>query len=640
MKNKQPFSKTHPDLAAEAVGLDASAVTAGSNTVAKWRCSSGHIWETAIKNRTRGSGCPYCAGKAVLVGFNDLATTHPDLAEQANGWDPKTLSAGSNKVREWTCRFGHSWSTPIAERALRPGNCPVCSGKVVLIGFNDLATTHPELAAQADGWDPTTVTAGSGKRLLWKCPEGHEWVASVGHRSSGTGCPACSGNSVLKGFNDLATTHPEIATQADGWDPTTVIAGSSRREKWKCAVGHLWEIPVSSRTGPRSAGCPFCANKAVLPGFNDLATTHPEIATQADGWDPTTVTAGSHHKRGWICEQGHRWTAQVGQRSRLESGCPYCSGMRPIVGFNDLATVRPELAAQADGWDPTTVTASSNHKRGWICEQGHRWTAVVASRNSGRSCPFCANKAVLPGFNDLATVRPELAAQADGWDPTTVTAGSGAKKLWKCHLGHTWSASPHNRGSEGVDLGCPYCAGKAVLVGFNDLATTRPEIASEADGWDPTTVTAGSNVKRRWQCTEGHSWTAQVGNRGLRGSGCPSCAQFGFDPNKPAWIYLLCRDHDELLQIGITNDPERRLKKHSRGNWYALDLVGPIDGHTAREVEQAFLKHLDSCSIPRASAFSDPFDGYTEAWRREDLDISMISEIQNLVRKWEDKRDH
>ena len=35
-------------------------------------------------------------------------------------------------------------------------------------GVNDLATLHPELAAEADGWDPSEVRAGSGKKLRWK----------------------------------------------------------------------------------------------------------------------------------------------------------------------------------------------------------------------------------------------------------------------------------------------------------------------------------------------------------------------------------------------------------------------------------------------------------------------------------------
>ena len=50
---------------------------------------------------------------------------------------------------------------------------------------------------------------------------------------------------------------------------------------------------------------------------------------------------------------------------------------------------------------------------------------------------------------------------------------------WKCELGHEYEASPNGRASRG--RGCPYCKNQKVLVGYNDLNTIYPEIASE---WD------------------------------------------------------------------------------------------------------------------------------------------------------------
>ena len=49
----------------------------------------------------------------------------------------------------------------------------------ILIGFNDLQTTHPELAKEADGWDPRTVVAGSNEKYLWRCPDGHLYPMSL-----------------------------------------------------------------------------------------------------------------------------------------------------------------------------------------------------------------------------------------------------------------------------------------------------------------------------------------------------------------------------------------------------------------------------------------------------------------------------
>ena len=320
-----------------------------------------------------------------------------------------------------------------------------------------LAETHPELASQANGWDPATVVAGSGRKLSWRCEHGHTWNAVVTNRVRGTGCPTCSGRIPSSGMNDLATTNPELAAQADGWDPTAVLAFSHRKMNWKCDLGHQWAASVADRSSGR--GCPFCANRRVLVGFNDLATTNPELASQADGWDPTTVVAFSNRKVQWKCSKGHTWRAWIGNRTK-GSGCPVCSGRTASSGFNDLATTHPELAAQADGWDPTTVVAGSDMKLPWKCELDHCWIARVGERSSGQGCPYCANRSVLSGFNDLATTNPELAAQADGWDPTTIFANTSAKLTWRCPEGHVWESSANNR-SQGKS--CPVCA----VHGFN-----------------------------------------------------------------------------------------------------------------------------------------------------------------------------
>ena len=104
-----------------------------------------------------------------------------------------------------------------------------------------------------------------------------------------------------------------------------------------------------------------------------LAETHPELAAQADGWDPTTVRPGSHQILAWRCPVGHSWDAQVKSRALNENGCPYCSGFKAQSGVNDLATTHPDLAKQADGWDPTTVTSQTHKSVNWKCSLGHKW---------------------------------------------------------------------------------------------------------------------------------------------------------------------------------------------------------------------------------------------------------------------------
>ena len=335
----------------------------------------------------------------LVPGVNDLATTNPELASQAYGWDPTTVTQGSNGIKEWWCEKGHAFHSSIKNRALSGNSCGVCNNRQVLVGYNDLATTHPSVAAQAYGWDPKTVPRGSNDKKLWWCEKGHTFTATIYQRARGTGCAVCRGLQIHIGFNDLASTYPEIAAQAFGWDPKTVTKASHSKKTWRCKSGHNYLATVAGRT--RGGGCPYCSGKAVLVGVNDLKTTHPEIAAQAIGWDPTSVSAGSNKKREWLCEkQGHPPYVSHVYRRVSGDGCPVCRGLVVVSGVNDLEYLFPGVAKEACGWDPKTVTPKSNKLNKWCCQKcGHTWQASVYNRTPPTSsgCPKCCESGFNPG---------------------------------------------------------------------------------------------------------------------------------------------------------------------------------------------------------------------------------------------------
>lgn len=618
-----------PDLVDEAL-FDAALVHSGSHSKVRWRCKSGHEYEAVVKSRVAGSGCPYCANKAVLAGFNDLATLRPDLAAEAT-FDATTVTAGSNKKLGWRCRLGHEWVTTVAERSSGSG-CPYCSGNRTLAGFNDLATKRPDLASEAV-FDATTVTSGSKKKLPWRCSDGHTWRASPQQRNSGSGCPVCAKRGLHSGVTDLATNHPELVAQAL-FDATTVTAGSHKKMPWRCEKGHQWEAEVASRAAGR--GCPFCSGNRVLPGFNDLQSKYPDIAAEAL-FDASQVNAYAKKKLPWRCKRGHEWEAQVTSRTSGGKGCPYCSSRLLSIGESDLASRFPDIASEAL-FDPTSVSAFSSARKRWRCSLGHEWEAQVSSRTNGSGCPFCSGNRVLPGFNDLATTHPELSKQAL-FDPTSVTKGSHKQLPWRCDLGHEWQAVVSNRA--GNDAGCVYCTGRKALPGFNDLASQYPPLAKEAL-FDATQVTTGSRKKGLWRCSEGHEWTAPVSER-VSGHGCPSCAKYGFNPDQPAWLYLLRHEDWDMLQIGITNNVPRRMREHGKNGWTALDVRGPMDGQLAQDLERdliAFLRSGKGLDLSPSSPSRVDYRGKPgkkgEAWRAEEYRVPRISELVNDLGQWQD----
>ena len=517
-----------------------------------WICEKGHSWQANPHNRAAGKGCPYCAGRKVIAGFNDLASQRPELLKE---WDyerngilrPDGVTVSSGKKAWWLCEKGHSWEAVVASRSAGCG-CPYCAGKKVLPGYNDLLTLRPDLVKEWDygkneGLQPEEVTCGSEKRVWWKCQAGHSWKTGISNRVRGTGCPYCKNRKIAAGENDLAALRPDLLKE---WDyeknkdvrPDQVTPGSGKKIWWKCQNGHSWQAPVHDRQAGQR--CPYCINKRVWPGFNDFASICPELLSEWDyernnGIQPEDVTVSSGKKVWWHCRNGHIWQASPHDRGKGQ-GCPYCNGHYVLPGYNDLATVRPDLLQE---WDlnrnllhsPDHLSPGSNAMVWWVGKKGHSWRISPNHRSRGSGCPYCANKKVLPGYNDLATLRPDLIVS---WDyeknspltPEQVTEKSKKRAWWICEKGHSWRTIISNRTHHG--RGCPYCAGQKVLPGENDLMTLKPEIAKE---WDyekngqltPDMVMPGSGHKAWWKCKKGHSWQAVIGSRAL--NGCPYCSE-------------------------------------------------------------------------------------------------------------------
>ena len=361
-----------------------------------------------------------------------------------------------------------------------------------------------------------------------------------------------------------------------------------------------------------------------VPGVNDLATKRPDLAAQAHGWDPGQVSFGSAKKLDWVCQAGHVFVQSVTNRTSSQaSGCPYCANKAVLKGYNDFRTKFPEIAKEAKGWDPSYVLPGNETKRRWVCPRGHEYWASAEKRSIGRGCSVCAGKQVIAGKTDLATKFPAIAAEADGWEPSEFSPHSNKKVSWVCskHPDHRWQEKINNRTSNGH--GCPICSNQKLLTGFNDLETINPELAAEANGWDPSLVFPSAKASRSWKCKKcGYVWEATINSRcGTKesgdGSGCPICAETGFNRGKEGWMYLMNRPGEQ--QFGISNVLERRLAQHAREGWQEQDRIGPFDGEDIWMCEVAvkvWLKNqVGTIGLTR------------ETWSTTDLEVQTLKEL-------------
>ena len=256
--------------------LTSKNVASNSNKNVWWRCNKDHEWKSPVSNRSKGSGCPYCAGQRVTEGTS-LAVRNPNLAKEwhptKNGkLTPKDVMFGAGRKVWWQCNKGHEWEAKLNNRK-HGRNCPYCSNKRAGED-NCLSIKNPKLAKE---WNttkngaltPQNVLPGTNKKVWWQCQNGHEWQAVISHRTRGSGCPYCYNNhrrNRVYATNEtcLARVNSVLAKE---WHPTKngkltpkdVLPFSNKKVWWECFSGHEWATTVNHRSNGR--GCPYCSGR-------------------------------------------------------------------------------------------------------------------------------------------------------------------------------------------------------------------------------------------------------------------------------------------------------------------------------------------------------------------------------------------
>lgn len=391
---------------------------------------------------------------------------------------------------------------------------------------------------------------------------------------------------VIAGWNDMATTHPDLAKECMD-DPTKYQAGTHKVLRWKCRVcPHEWPSSGNHRLycaykGSGNTGCGVCSNRVLLKGWNDMATTHPELAKECLD-DPTEYIAGTNVYLRWRCSKCKKeWKATGDNRTTSGHGCWDCGQIqsaktRTVSTYEEsLAFHRPDLVIEYRGsQDPKTVFLHSGQTFDWQCGKcGRIYPATVNNRTA---------------------------------------CGSGCKKCWLKSSGRM-----HRE--------------KKIISEYKDsFAFHRPEMVKWYRGkQDPKTVYLKSNQRFFWiclSCKKEHETTVFTK---MNGSGfCNNCKKCGHNKSKPSFFYLLCRPG--MLKFGIMNVSTNRLKTHKKNGWEILDKV-EMAGSSARAMENEIKRRLREIGIftgPRV--FQKKFDGWLETFQEADL---YVRSIRGLCRK-------
>ena len=348
----------------------------------------------------------------------------------------------------------------------------------------------------------------------------------------------------------------------NGEIPLDLTFGSRKEYYWICPNGHSYTKKVCERTS-KNQGCRYCANKALLRGYNDLQTRHSDLA---DEWDyekneksPSEVLYCSNKVAYWICPKGHSYEKKIFARTYRGAGCLYCANKVVLKGFNDLQTRCSDLAKE---WDyekneksPSEVLYCTDKRAHWICSKcGYKWVAKVDERSKyGKTgCPRCAGLYGLTHMDAcklLEENNPNIELNSTFINLTTPVSF----KCKKC--GYEWST----RYSKKVLLGKTHCAGcqgiahKSNAVFIKELKEVFPTII---------TLEPYSNNRTliKCQCSIcGNIWSAKPNNL-LHGHGCKKCA------DKQSAIKRTISEKDFLNRVNEVNPFVNVLGKYEKAS--------------------------------------------------------------------------
>ena len=338
-----------------------------------------------------------------------------------------------------------------------------------------LADLYPDVAKEwhptlNGNLKPTDVRPKSGKLVWWRCSKGHEWQARICHRTyDRCRCPQCSGKLVIKGENDLQTTHPEIAkewhpTKNGDLKPTDVRHGSSKRVWWKCSRGHEWKAMIHYRTYGNS-GCPYCVANGTSYGEQFIYWSFKQLypdntvnrfktsnKVEYDIYIPSIRLA--------IEYSGEFWHSNSIDKDIHKKQLAEKSNVRFIDIIEDIKLV--DMIVEHNHFE---YNSRNNQDDSLICivtaiiqQYGHSASEIDFDLVKQQATEYSKGK--IEYEKSLEYTHPNIAKE---WHPTLngdlkptdITHGSNKKVWWKCSVcGHEWQAIVVHR----VDgRGCKKC---------------------------------------------------------------------------------------------------------------------------------------------------------------------------------------
>lgn len=387
-------------------------LTCGSSKGVWWRCERGHCWKTAVSNRNRGHGCPYCSGRFAIKGVNDLQTQNPILASEWNyekngDLTPEKVTYSSNKKVWWKCKNGHEWIASISNRHKKRG-CPFCS-KYRHVSLPE-KTIYYYLSKVFDIEENKKID--NQYELDLYIPSlnlGIEYDGRVWHKDVNRDIRKdnlCQNRGIklirVREFGLVEYDTSAFVIKSTTFDSELNFMNLIMRELISC-INTIYNLDIRLDIDIDRDYYAILSQIEMYEDENSLAKQYPEVAKE---WNydkngrltPEMVSKGSGKRVWWICEKGHEWKTAINNRTNElnKNQCPYCQKKKTIIGENDIVSLKCDFLKD---WDynkndvsPKMLMKNSGISVWWKCYKcGFVWKATVDTR-SKHGCRVCSRK--------------------------------------------------------------------------------------------------------------------------------------------------------------------------------------------------------------------------------------------------------
>lgn len=309
--SKRSLDLTHPEEARywdvernlTDFNLDITHVTAGSNKKAWFsypECGHTRVIRICLQVSIPIRTCRPCSQikkKRVSSKFVALRISEPEVVAHWLTEENATIGLSLDVVSRHSLK--HAWfSYPdcshkafikISDRVRKRDSCLEC---------RSLAGTHPEIASYWNieknrtelSLEVNSVSSGSGQKAWFGYPGcSHILLVVIQNRVNGGNCGICTGKAIISGINDLATTHPTLASRwlTEKNRPlgitmeNTSHAGRSKAWFSYPTCKHIAFVAIRSIT--QGSGCRRCMgriSKIETSLFDELLKDYPNAIQQ------------------------------------------------------------------------------------------------------------------------------------------------------------------------------------------------------------------------------------------------------------------------------------------------------------------------------------------------------------------------